>query len=384
MGRPQGSIAPRGEDRWLVRFFCGTDADGKRQYVAKVVYGKRKDAQRWLNDALRERDLGVRVDRSYLTLDGYLDRWLADAVHAKVRASTFTSYSDCLRLHVRQTIGGIRLDRLRPLDVQGVVTRCRDKGLSPRTTQYTFRVLKQALQQAVDWRLLAINPCTGVKPPKQVRKEMRALSVEQARRFISAASQDSQGLVLVFAMTTGLRPSEYLALKWSDLDERNGVVRVNRSLSDDARGTWTFAENKTPRSRRVVRLQAQVLGWLRDWRLRQKEIREAASIWVDHDLIFTNANGGPLDRHNLARRHLRPVLKAAGLDQIRLYDLRHTFATLALSAGVPIKVVSEALGHTSAVLTLDTYSHVLPHMQDEAVARVEALLSEAAGPKQLP
>jgi integrase len=125
-----------------------------------------------------------------------------------------------------------------------------------------------------------------------------------------------------------------------------------------------------------------VLAWLAEWRVQQQAAREAVSAWADLDLIFTNAAGGPLDRHNLARRHLRPVLQAAGLEQIRLYDLRHTFATLALSAGVPVKVVSEALGHASAVLTLDTYSHVLPHMQDEAAARVEALLLEAP-PKRL-
>lgn len=382
MGRKPGSILARGPDRWLVRVFQGFDGEGKRIYVSKTVRGARKDAQKWLNETLRNRDLGVRIDRSYLTLNEYLDRWLQDAVEPKVRSSTYLSYRDCLRLHVRGLLGGIPLEKLRPLDVQNAVSQIREKGLSPRTVQYTLRVLKQALKQAVAWRILAFNPCEGVKAPKQVRKEMQALSVSEARRFIAAAREDPQGLVLVFAMTTGLRPSEYLALKWADLDERRGVVSINRSLERAPDGSWRFAENKTLRSRRTVRLQGHVLAWLAEWRVQQQAAREAVSAWADLDLIFTNAAGGPLDRHNLARRHLRPVLQAAGLEQIRLYDLRHTFATLALSAGVPVKVVSEALGHASAVLTLDTYSHVLPHMQDEAAARVEALLLEAP-PKRL-
>ena len=141
-------------------------------------------------------------------------------------------------------------------------------------------------------------------------------------------------------------------------------------------GGWRFAEVKRPRSRRTVKLQSFVLQLLQQHRLAQaKEREEAGKSWNDHGLIFTTENGGPVSERNLVQRHFKPILKLAGLPDIRLYDLRHTAATLALSAGVPPKVVSEQLGHASAAFTLDVYSHVLPHMQEAAAAKVEELLN---------
>jgi integrase len=141
-------------------------------------------------------------------------------------------------------------------------------------------------------------------------------------------------------------------------------------------GGWQFAETKRPRSRRTIKPQAHVVAALKKHKCAQETARaEAGDRWSEHGLIFTTRTGGPLDERNLAQQDFIRVLKAAKLpEDIRLYDLRHTAATLALSAGVPPKVVSEMLGHASAAFTLDVYAHVLPHMQDSAAAQVEALL----------
>jgi len=160
------------------------------------------------------------------------------------------------------------------------------------------------------------------------------------------------------------------------MDFQAGTVRVARSLDWLHGGGWKFAETKRARSRRTIKLQTHVVDALKRHRTIQDELRhEAETRWTENGLIFTTRTGGPLDERNLAQQDFIRVLKAAKLPiDFRLYDLRHTAATLALSAGVQPKVVSEMLGHASAAFTLDVYSHVLPHMQESAAAKVEALL----------
>lgn len=201
------------------------------------------------------------------------------------------------------------------------------------------------------------------------------LHPEQARRFLAACREDRHGVLFGVAITTGMRPSEYTALKWSDIDFEKGAASICRSLESLPGGGWRFADVKKKRSWRVIKLHSNVVASLRAHKVEQADGRlKAGAGWIDHDLVFTSATGCVVDRRNLAQRNFARILKAAGLPAIRLYDLRHTAATLAESAGVPVKVVSEMLGHPSAALTLDVYSHVLPHMQDDAAAKVEALL----------
>jgi len=175
-----------------------------------------------------------------------------------------------------------------------------------------------------------------------------------------------------------MRPSEYLALCWRDVDWDRGTISVVRTLHRNE-GQWTFEDTKRVRSRRVVKLQMWVLDLLRKLRNRADQAAVCAS--ASPDLIFTTAHGEPINEKYLVKKHFKPLLRESGLPNIRLYDLRHTAATLALALGVSPKVVSEQLGHTSAAFTLDVYSHVLPHMQDDAAAKVEAALmgTTAAG-----
>jgi len=359
----------------LVRVYIGRDDAGKRSYLNQTIHGTKKDAQAWLTSKLRDRDMGAAIEPATMPLNDYLDKWLETVAKAKVRPKTFTGYGYVLARYVRPELGRRPLAKLTPLEIQTLYNRLKEGGLSPRTIQYTNMILKQGLRQAVRWRLLFHNPCEDVKVPRQERKEMQAFDPSQARRFLAAAREDRHGVVFELALTSGLRPSEYLALKWPDFDPARGTVSVNRSIDLLPGGGWQFAENKTGRSRRTVKLHSNVVASLLEWKRRQEADREQADEkWTEHGLMFTNETGGPVDRHNLVSRHFRPILKATGLPAIRLYDLRHTAATLALSAGVPAKVVSEMLGHASVMLTLDTYSHVLPHMQDDAAAKVEALL----------
>jgi len=182
--------------------------------------------------------------------------------------------------------------------------------------------------------------------------------------------------LFAFALVTGMRPGEYLALQWKDVDHISGAVAVRRALAQSAEGSWKFEEPKTARSRRSIPLPPSVIKALHSHRRRQAvEILAAGPGYTNHDLVFAAENGSPLAIRNLVRRHFKPILKAAGLpSSFRLYDLRHSCATLLLSAGENPKIVAERLGHASVTMTLDVYSHVLPDMQRAATEKLEAML----------
>jgi integrase len=227
--------------------------------------------------------------------------------------------------------------------------------------------------------MLQRNPTDLVELPKVARAEMGVLSPEDASAFLRAASDMPFGLLFEFALVTGMRPEEYLALQWPDIDLERGTATIQRALVRRKR-VWTFEEPKTSRSRRTVPLPRQVVRKLADQRRRQAEARlKAGGSWQAHNLVFCSETGTPLSIPNLTYRYFRPILEKAGIPRIRLYDLRHSCATLLLMAEENPKVVSERLGHSTVVLTLDTYSHVLPTMQQQATAKLEKMLYGEVG-----
>ena len=375
MSRRTGQIVARGEGRWLVRVYLGRDREThKRKYYNRTIHGSLRQAQTHLTKKLHERDLSRGVEGVQVTLDEFLDHWLKTAVKSKVRDKTYRDYEAMLRRYVRPHIGTKRMAVLSPLDIQSTYQRMIERGLSARTVRYVHAVLRCALNQAVSWHLLIGVPTHGVLLPRQKNQEMRVLSTEQARLFLGIAVRTEYGPIFAMALTTGMRPSEYLAICWRDIDREHGTVSVVRSLHRHE-GHWLFEDTKRMRSRRVIKLQNWVLGLL--VKLREETRDSTTKIEYSHavpDLIFTTKHGEPINESYLVKKHFKPILRDAGLPDIRLYDLRHTAATLALTLGIPPKVVSEQLGHASAAFTLDTYSHVLPHMQEEAAAKIEAAL----------
>jgi integrase len=198
--------------------------------------------------------------------------------------------------------------------------------------------------------------------------ERRVLSPDEAADFLEAADVMPHGLIFEFALLTGMRPEEYLALQWADVDFERGTAQVRRALVRHKK-SWSFEEPKTARSRRTVFLSASLLKKLAAHKRKQAEVRlKLGAAWQAFDLVFCGAEGTPLSIPNITYRYFRPILTKAKLPRIRLYDLRHSCATLLL-------IAEERLGHSTIVLTLDTYSHVLPTMQQGATARLDKLLS---------
>ena len=377
-----GQIIKRGDHTWLVRIFTGRDEKGKRRYVNKTIHGTKKDAEKYFTATQRDRDLGVFIEACTLSDDEYLNKWLETAARPRLRERTFSDYTEKIDRYVRSAIGKKKLADVRPLDIQTFYSQMQERGLSARTVRYTHAILSSAFKQAIKWHMLARNPCEAVELPRATRREMQAFSPEEAGRFLKAAKEDEQGIIFAFALATGMRPEEYLALKWStDMDLEKGVAVVQRALVRRKGGGWYFDEPKTSRSRRTVPLPVSLVQALITHRRKQAEARlKAGAAYQNNDLVFATGEGTPHNSRNLAQRHLKQILERAKLPlNFRLYDLRHSCATLLLAVGENPKVVSERLGHASIVLTLDTYSHVLPSMQQAATAKLESLLFKPTG-----
>jgi integrase len=369
-----GQIINRGKRTWLVRIFMGRDGNGKRRYLNHTVKGKKKVAETYLSKTLTAIGAGTFIEPSSLTVDEYLNKWLESAVRPRVSQRTADGYASLLKRYIREPLGYKQLDKLQALDIQKAYADMQKRNLSARVVRHTHSALHNALKQAVKWEILIRNPSDLVELPKVPHKERRVLSPDEAARFIRAADEMPHGLIFEFAIVSGMRPEEYMALQWSDVDFERGTAQVKRAIVRHKK-SWSFEEPKTPRSRRTILLPAPLLHKLASHKKKQAEVRlKLGAAWQAFDLVFCSEQGMPHSIPNLTYRYFRPILEKAKLARIRLYDLRHTCATLLMIAEENPKVVSERLGHSTIVLTLDTYSHVLPTMQQKAAAKLEDML----------
>ncbi len=371
-GNGEGTITKRKDGRWEARYTAQTPKGPKR----KALYGRtRSEVAKKLTKAMSDRDGGRVFDDENLRVEEYLERWLKGSVRGSVKPVTYESYERVLRVHVVPTLGRVKLAKLNPLHLQSLYRERLDSGLSPRTVQYVHVVMHRALKQAVRWGLVPRNASEAVDPPKTHRKEMRPLSPDQARSFLEAAIEDRLEALYVVAVHCGLRQGELFGLRWSDVDLDAGTLHVARTLSHTKDGP-TFTVPKTAKSRRTVQLTNGAMEALqRHSKCQADEMVRADTLYADQGLVFASEVGTPLNRHNVTQRSFRPLLKRAGVPEIRFHDLRHTCATLLLGKGVHPKFVQELLGHSTIAVTLDTYSHVLPGMGNQASRAIEDVFS---------
>jgi integrase len=302
-----------------------------------------------------------------------MERWLNDSVRDSVKERTYDGYVHISHRHIIPTLSSLKLNALTPAHIQALYRAKLDAGLSNRTVRYIHQTLHRALKQAVRWGLMTSNPTEATDPPRRVRKEIKPLKREQVACLFEAARGDRLEALYVVAVLTGLRAGELLGLRWEEIDLERRVLRVQQQLVRTKRGL-SFGRPKNDRGR-AVKLAATAVEALRRHRKRQLEERvKAGSLWKDTGLVFTTTVGTPLDASNLTRRYLYPLLERTGLPRVRFHDLRYTFATIMLQNGENPKVVQEMLGHANISETMDTYSHILPDMQDSAVERLDQLL----------
>jgi integrase len=377
----QGQIIKRGKDTFLVRVYIGRDSQGRRHYFSETVKGSLKDARKRLTEKIGEKDAGRLIKASRITLNEYLDKWLESAVSSRVRPNSLHHYKMRMKFQVRPHLGHYRLEAITPMHVQNLVTKLHQQGLASTTIKKVHAILSSAFKQAVKWRILQSNPAEGVEVAREAKNEskkhMRTLTPEQAAKFLTSLSGDRYFALFLLAIMGGFRPEEYLGLRWHDINFGKGVVTVRTVLIWKASGGgWYFGEPKTRRSKRNVPFPQSVMDALLEHKHRQDEWKsKAGESYNDHGLVFATKSGLPIDQRNL-RYSFRRRMETAGLPtDIRLYDLRHSCASLLLAANVHPKVVSERLGHSSINITLDVYSHVLPTMQEAASEKLERILT---------
>ena len=382
-----GYIRRRGKGSWEVTVDLGRDPTTRRRrrrFLA--VRGTKRDAERALAEAVHQRDTGVDVTPGKLTVADYLHRWLRDYAAYNVAPSTLDRYTGIIKHHLIPVLGSLRLRDLRPAHIQGAYGRSLAAGgradgavgaLAPRTVLHHHRLLHEALSHAVRWQLIARNPADAATAPRPGRPEMRVLDAEEAGRLLEAAAETPFYGLIYLALATGARLGELLALRWRDVELRRGVMQITRTARRFSGRGVIYSEPKTHRSRRPIALSSETTQILSEHRQSQVERRLLlGSAYAGEDLVFASPTGHPLDDSNLRRAFARTVA-AAGLPRLRFHDLRHTAATLMLSAGVHPKVVSERLGHATVGITLDTYSHVLPDLQRDAAEALDSVLRPA-------
>ncbi len=370
-GNGEGTIHRRKDGGWCAQYTVYTDKGRKR----KTLYGKtRAEVAAKLTNALSDREQGLVFDAGNLTVGRYLDRWLDDVVRDSVKPRTFERYEQIARANIKPALGRIKLASLSPTHIRGLYRQLLDAGLSAGTVRNVHAVLNKALKQTVLDGYLSSNPCGAVKAPRYRKAEITPLSREETQAFLEAANGNRFEVLYMLAITAGLREGELLGLKWDDVDLLAGTVQVRRTLSPTRAGL-VFGEPKNGRGR-SIRLTTPAVEGLKRHRKAQLEQRlQLAGLWEDHGLVFPNLLGKPMDAKSLRTRCFKPLLKRAGLPPaVRFHDLRHTCATLLLSGGVHPKIVQELLGHTNISQTMDTYSHVLPNMQEGAVSALEKIL----------
>ncbi|HEV2236522.1 MAG TPA: tyrosine-type recombinase/integrase [Ktedonobacterales bacterium] len=340
----------------------------------------RQEVQRLLAHARRELEQGLAADtaRRPQTVAQYLLDWLASKA-PDLAPKTAVTWEGFMRLHLVPAFHRTPLTKLSPQQVQRAYAMWREQGLSSTTVGHLHAVLKHALSDAIRLGLMARNPLDAIKRPKANQREMRVLTEAQAQTLIAACQHERLGALIVMALSTGMRQGEMLGLRWKDVDLDGHRLRVHVNLQHvkgaDGITRPILKAPKTPHSNRTIVMTPGLVDALRSHRQRQRLERLALGpAWSDQDLVFCNEVGRPCDPKHIGVRLHHRLLAACGLPRIRFHDLRHTAATLLISRGVNPKVVSEMLGHASIAITLQTYTHVQPHMQQAASDAMQVAL----------
>jgi integrase len=385
----KGHIRERSPGHWAIVIDVGRDPEtGERRRRWHSFVGTKREAQIERARLITEHKAGTAVDPSRETVAAFLERWF-EHMQGQVSPRSHERYVELCRKNLAPLLGSLKLTKLQPAHISGAYARAlasgrRDGtgGLSPRTVTHMHRVLREALQQAVRWQVLARNPADACKPPRVERKPMQTYDLAQTAELLAAMRGTRFFIPVVLAVLCGLRRGEIAALRWGQVDLDKGQLAVIQS-AEQTRAGVRYKDPKSGRTRTIA-LSAMVVEELRAHRIKQaQELLRLGLRATDTTFICTREDGQPLQPLTFTHDWERKLAKTA-LPRIRFHDLRHAHATHLLSSGVHPKVASERLGHSKIGITLDLYSHVLPGMQEDAVARVDVAIRAALEQQRKP
>jgi integrase len=358
-GNGEGSIYKRQDGRWAATITLARD--GRR----RTYYGKTRAAvSAKLKPAAGDLERGILPTGPRQTLGAFLQQWLEDSVHGRVRATTEAHYELVVR-HVTADLGKIALDRLTPADVEHYLHQ-KSEHLSSQTVNHHRAVLRAALNRAVRWGLVHRNAAALASAPRVESKPSRFLTPVEAGAVLAAFEGDRLEALYRVALALGLRQGEALGLQWDDVDFEHRQLHVRRQLQR-LHGVSSLVPVKTDQSRRTLTMPLVVVAALQDHRRRQLDEG------IVQGLVFCRRDGRPLVNSNVTHA-FQERLRRAGLPRLRFHDLRHSCASLLAAQGVPMRVVMEVLGHSTIATTANVYSHVFPSLMQESADAMDRAL----------
>jgi integrase len=390
----RGHIRERSPGHWAIVIDIRDPGTGKRKRKWHTFRGTKREAETKCSRLVALIDGDGYQEPTKVTLSQFLEQWL-EAHRSQVAPRTFERYGQLVRTGIIPLLGNAVLSKLGPQQIAAAYAKAlasgrRDGagGLSPRTVVHMHRVLRQALQQAFEWGLLARNPAAQVRPPKVEKKSMNVLDPAQTAALLAHFRPTRTFIPVLLAALCGLRRGEVVALKWKHVDIANATMAVCESLEQTKAGIRR-KETKGGRARSVA-IPALVIPELRRHRARQIEELLRLGVGLDDEFpIVAKEDGGILQPNSLTHEFVRILALSESLPRIRFHDLRHGHATHMLASGVHPKIAQERLGHSTIAITLDLYSHVMPGMQEDAAAKVDAAMALAIeaeariGPKKI-
>jgi len=372
--RPSGDgmVRKRDDGRWEGRIVVGHKDNGDS--IFRYVYA---DTQKELSAKLRKSITAYQgvdlTEQSRMTLSEWMDQWLA-MMEGTVRASTLTGYRSYVKNHIEPVLGEKRIAQVSGTDIQKLYDKL-GTYLASGTVRRIHTVLHGILKAAQQARLIPKNPVDDITPPKFSYKQKQILTDEQLTIFMNAIREDAIWHDLFYTeLTTGLRRGELCGLMWKDFDEEEGTLQVWRTVRREKGGILTTGDTKTYAGTRNIVLPPSTAQLLRERK------KTALTEWIFPNPVKPEQPTAP----DAAYKRMKDLLKKAGLPDIRFHDLRHTFATHALTSGVDVKTLSGLLGHTRAAFTLDTYTHTTGDMQKRAAEIVGEFLTDIFGEELRP
>ncbi|MCJ8015274.1 site-specific integrase [Paenibacillus sp. KQZ6P-2] len=362
----------KGTKKWEF-VFDYYDQNGLRKQVRRRGFNSKREA----DEAMAQLHLDVQnqeyVGTDHTTLGDFIQYWLDNIRKMECSETTFYNNKLYYKNHIKDSIGNVKLQRLDLNICQRFVTNMHNKGYARNTIDRVCTLLKCAIDKAIEYGLLKINYMRKVTLPKKEKSNLQIWTLDQVNTFLEFTQNRRYHCVYALALLAGMRQGEILGLRWKDIDFTNKIIYINQTLTHY--GTKIKQGAKTYAGVRKISIPNQLIDILKEQRKRYETLKsKLGSGWVDMDIVIFNfANGKTVFPGNLTKAYAKDI-ERCGLPHIRFHDLRHTHATLLLSKGINVKVISERLGHTKVGVTLDTYSHVLPSMQQEVTNTLEEII----------
>ncbi|MEZ7892794.1 MAG: tyrosine-type recombinase/integrase [Candidatus Wallbacteria bacterium] len=362
---------------WQIVVEAGYDEKGQRKQIFKSITGTKKEAEKIMAKIIQDVNGNRYVNDNKITVAQFLREWIKVHVEPQLSPTSADGYKVNIERHIIPEIGHITLQQLKHIDIQNMYARllntgrCDHKGgLAPRTIKYIHRNLSTALEYAIKMQLISNNPAKFATPPKIKAYRSEIYDENEITTMLSKAKGTDLEVPLAIAVTLGLRRGELLALKWQDIDFENVKVTIKNNLVKTTKGC-IFKDLKTESSYRSIDIPYGLIKLLKEHKNNQEKIKiNFQNCYNDNDLVCCHANGNPFSPCYFTCKFEKFLIKNH-LKKIRLHDLRHTNATLMLKYGIPAKIASKRLGHSSVGITLDLYSHVIGDMQREAAQKID-------------